>query len=67
MYWNYDSWGADVPPENYIEICDEANSLIDKYIIKNGLDLNDPNDEADAQYYSTQLWNKYCMNGKIDN
>lgn len=57
-YWTYDSWGTEVPPENYEDICGVANKMIDDYA-----------DQARAEYlvqdFSERLWAKFASEGEI--
>ena len=54
--WNMESWGSEYPPENWEEIADMANELIDAYAESHG--------EEAADDYSEELWDLYCMGGE---
>lgn len=62
-YWNLESWGVEYPPANASEIIDAANEMIDQYISGNNLDTTSDADQI--KQFSENLWEKYCMNGKI--
>lgn len=57
-YWNENSWGADYPPENWSDIVDAANSMIDAFIKTEH--LAPELDEDDIKDYSEKLWERYC-------
>lgn len=57
-YWNENSWSADYPPQNWTDIVDAANSMIDAYIKSENLD---PESDTDTiKNYSESLWERYC-------
>lgn len=66
IYWPEDRiddvFGSVYPPVNGVEVCREANRLIDKYISE-----NPDADESDINDYSAQLWEDVCMKDKIGN
>lgn len=66
IYWPEDRiddvFGSVYPPVNGVEVCREANRLIDEYISENP-DAN----ESDINDYSAQLWEDVCMKDKIGN
>lgn len=55
-----DVFGAAYPPENAVELCQEANWLIEKYIRE-----NPDADECELADYSHELWESLCLNDKI--
>lgn len=60
-YWNHESWGSDVPPENADEIIFKANDKIDEFIEREGLDPWDSDEDEDiVRDFCESLWEHYC-------
>jgi len=60
-YWDENSWGADYPPENWADIVDAANTMIDDYIEAENLAPERSRDDMEiVRSYSEGLWEKYC-------
>ena len=57
-----DVFGAAYPPENAVEVCLEANRLIEEYIRE-----NPDADERELADYSHELWESVCLYDKIGN
>lgn len=59
-YWTGDSWGSAYPPENWQDLVDAANELIDAYAAEN------PDASDDELWeYSQKLWETYCSTDSV--
>ena len=67
-YWTGEKWGkmSEYPPENWEELDDQANELLDAFVEAHGItedNFYDHEDELDA--YADQLWEIFCSTGKL--
>ena len=66
IYWPEDRvddvFGQACPPLNAIEVCQEANRLIEAYI-----DENPDADDFELKDFSSKLWEDVCLKDRIGN
>ena len=60
IYWSYDSWGAQVPPLNWEDVCYEGNRQIDEYI-----EGHPGVEEDDIRVFVEEQWEEFCHTGVI--
>lgn len=60
-HWTADSFDSDLP-ENWEEVCDEANSIIDRHI-----EENPEESETDFREFLTALWEKSMNDMMVGN
>lgn len=59
-YWTAESWGDQIPPENAIDLIEQANAKILAFA-----QTRTWKDAWDIEEYANRLWDTYCTTGKI--